>query len=862
MADGNYIIDTKIDSSDLNKDLKKAAREFDDFADEAKESNRDIQKSFDKVADKAEDVGKTIESSFDDAFGKFTGANIFADLAADALQNIGDAALDVAKQSIEAAADIKAENAQFEQTFKGVEKTARDALEGIADETGITATRMQKSYTSIYAFTKSIGAQTGDALDISSRAMLAAADSAAYYDVSIEEATETLQSFLKGNYENDAALGIAATETTRNAKANELYAKSFDKLTESQKVDVLLAMVEAGNEASGALGQAAREADSWTNILGELQELWRQLLGVIGSPIIENLGPFIQNITESLKKLVETTASENLAEGMETFQQAIDGIDAAFASTSQSIERNAITADYYKSRLEALEKAGLNTTESQREYANIVSALNDLYPDLNLQIDEQSKLLNQNSKAQLSNLETLKKKALYKAQEERYTAALQAQADAILEVQDAERALVRTQGERQTIETQLNAITGKSIDVLIKLYNRQQMIDSAAQTNIESAAGLTSAFYLMQGSMDTLTPEQMEMVSQLIALTNEEDRLKTEIENGNAVISEQDANLQQLNETLQETSGEFSTVSAGQADATAAAQETAATVQTLRQEYDAAKEAARLSIDSQIGYFDEMKVESDTSAAQIVENWRNQQSALENYADNMQKAIDLGLDQALVQQLSDGSAQSMSILDALVNDTDISVDDINAAFEGVSKSRDTVSSVMADVQTDMSSRLDELSENIQSEWGEMSGTVGAEIANMQQYINSLTGNTVYVDVVTRYIAGGYNSAPYSTPSGYAAEPSTAYVLPQNIPYLAQGAVIPPNAPFYAVLGDQKNGTNVEAPLETIKQALAEVMGEYGMDVNVEFTGELAALARILAPVITREQRRNAIARGL
>ena len=119
-----------------------------------------------------------------------------------------------------------------------------------------------------------------------------------------------------------------------------------------------------------------------------------------------------------------------------------------------------------------------------------------------------------------------------------------------------------------------------------------------------------------------------------------------------------------------------------------------------------------------------------------------------------------------------------------------------------------------------------------------------------------------MDVVTRYIAGGYNSAPYSTPSGYAAEPSTAYVLPQNIPYLAQGAVIPPNAPFYAVLGDQKNGTNVEAPLETIKQALAEVMGEYGMDVNVEFTGELAALARRGAPVITREQRRNAIARGL
>ena len=53
----------------------------------------------------------------------------------------------------------------------------------------------------------------------------------------------------------------------------------------------------------------------------------------------------------------------------------------------------------------------------------------------------------------------------------------------------------------------------------------------------------------------------------------------------------------------------------------------------------------------------------------------------------------------------------------------------------------------------------------------------------------------------------------------------------NIPYLAQGAVIPPNQQFLAVLGDQKKGTNVEAPLETIKQALREVMANSGSSGN-------------------------------
>ncbi|MBR4290672.1 MAG: hypothetical protein IKT52_08545 [Oscillospiraceae bacterium] len=81
----------------------------------------------------------------------------------------------------------------------------------------------------------------------------------------------------------------------------------------------------------------------------------------------------------------------------------------------------------------------------------------------------------------------------------------------------------------------------------------------------------------------------------------------------------------------------------------------------------------------------------------------------------------------------------------------------------------------------------------------------------------------------------------------------------KIPMLAQGAVIPPNREFMAVLGDQKHGTNIEAPLETIKQALAEVLAlqESGETVvTVNFTGDLAQLARVLKPAIETETRRR------
>ena len=78
----------------------------------------------------------------------------------------------------------------------------------------------------------------------------------------------------------------------------------------------------------------------------------------------------------------------------------------------------------------------------------------------------------------------------------------------------------------------------------------------------------------------------------------------------------------------------------------------------------------------------------------------------------------------------------------------------------------------------------------------------------------------------------------------------------SIPRLAQGTVIPPNREFLAVLGDQKSGTNIEAPLETIKQAVAEVLATQGSgDTVIKFTGDLAQLARVLKPVIEKEDRR-------
>lgn len=91
-------------------------------------------------------------------------------------------------------------------------------------------------------------------------------------------------------------------------------------------------------------------------------------------------------------------------------------------------------------------------------------------------------------------------------------------------------------------------------------------------------------------------------------------------------------------------------------------------------------------------------------------------------------------------------------------------------------------------------------------------------------------NTI-IDIVNLLIDG------VNFVSGAVGIPAIKEIPRVDIPMLATGAVIPPNAPFMAMLGDQKHGTNIEAPLDTIKQAVREVMGS-GSGGKYQFTAQI------------------------
>ena len=244
----------------------------------------------------------------------------------------------------QAAGDADALRSQFTQVFGDMESDAASRLQAIADDTGVFVNRMKSSFTQIAAFSKTTGLEEAEALEIADRAMQAVTDSAAFYDRSIEDVTESMRSFLKCNFEQDAALGLSATETTRNAAANELYGKSFKDLSEAEKQFTLLKMVEDANKASGALGQAARESDTWTNQLGNLKQALTDMKAAVGATflkpavvVLKVLVNLIQRVTHAIEGLMEengllTRATERYHALVKRLQPAIERMVQTFSN--------------------------------------------------------------------------------------------------------------------------------------------------------------------------------------------------------------------------------------------------------------------------------------------------------------------------------------------------------------------------------------------------------------------------------------------------------------------------------------------------------------------------------------------------
>lgn len=799
------------------------------------------------------------------------------------------------KKALETAASVNAANSAMSQTFGELENAALAAISRVADESGILETRLKSIAPGIYAFAKTSGMDSASALGMMKEALQVAADSAAYYDRSLEDTSDTLKSFLKGNYANDAALGLSATEYTRNAAAMKLYGKSFQNLSEAQKQLTLLQMVKDANDLSGAAGQAAREADGWENVIGNLKEAWKQLIAVIGQPVLKLAIPVVQSMTAALQRMTEiANAAWRALQKVFGWEDA-DAIQAATKAQQKLTGAVEETADAQKGALAGFDEIQIlsdKTAETATASAGADAALEDL-----------TKVADKDGG---------------KIPLEFDTSGIEAAVKAVQTVVDRIKAILSSLARwaETTIKPQfgklfdaiapaLPAIQTKVQEAFSGLSGIASQAFAGVKTNIETmfsnvgslaaplgeyfttqlpefiSAGITSIGTILLGLFDSFNLVFGDILG--IAQTFSEGFLSYVLPVLTEFGSQSMVTLTQVFEDVKKI---FDSVWH---------EGIAPFFERLAKYWNEAWESVKKVWDEHgQPIFDGIRGVFKNMGEILMNVWTG---LIKPVWDNFMQSLDWLWEQHL-KPLWDNILEFVATLvecaTKIYNNViapiakwvqqtlyPIIVNTINTIWNVISNVVGFIIDTVSNIIQYLKGLIEFITGVFTLDFDQaLSGLQDMTDAVINQLISLFEGAVnIIIDLINGMINGvvtginvvinALNSIKVDIPDwvpiwggkkfGINLSPLTAPQIPKlSIPRLATGAVIPPNREFLAVLGDQKQGTNVEAPLETIKQAFREALaesGSSGRQMNVVLQVGRRELARTVVELSREEQQR-------
>ena len=229
------------------------------------------------------------------------------------------------------------------------------------------------------------------------------------------------------------------------------------------------------------------------------------------------------------------------------------------------------------------------------------------------------------------------------------------------------------QEEYEAQSTRLKELYIEQAEISARLEEAQKALNTAQETG----SGNTRT---LQNDVDALTAAQEENASQIAevkAATDEYEAIqKAAEEKVKTMTSAVEGLISEMNE--------------------------------LQAAYEESYNAAMESIDGQLGLFNELDGSAKTSIDNLIGTLQGQVSYMETYAANIQKAMELGVDEGLIKKLSDGSEESAQILAAIVEGGEEDIAALNEQLAKVEKGKEAFSETVAEMETDFSDQMEEL----------------------------------------------------------------------------------------------------------------------------------------------------------
>lgn len=285
--------------------------------------------------------------------------------------------------------------------------------------------------------------------------------------------------------------------------------------------------------------------------------------------------------------------------------------------------------------------------------------------------------------------------------------------DALIGVTDAELssllARAEAQEEYESQVARLGELTSQQAEIEARLTEARLALNDA---ELEGAGNTQE----LKNNINELTAAQEENAAQIAAL-----------EEASSAYGEQQREAARKTETM-----------------TARVEDLQAEMEALEQSYQESYEAAYESISRQMGLFEDLDAKADASISDLIDSLARQAEAMDEYAANIQKAMELGVDQGLVKKLSDGSEESAKILAEIVASGKTEIAALNEEFRKVEQGKEDFSRTIAELEEDFSKKMDDVNRELNNTIAELDQHEAAWNAgknNIQGLIDGTLGMT-------------------------------------------------------------------------------------------------------------------------
>lgn len=214
---------------------------------------------------------------------------------------------------VSASAEVSNEVGTFQNVFGQYSDTVMKSMDDLSKKTGVVSTRLMNNITTISSKFRTLGYSMEESIDLASDSLSMATDLASYWGMELDDAINNLDAFMNGQYKMARNIGIYADDTTVAEYAVQQgvikTTKEFSSLTDAMQQNIRLDFAKETMKTMGALDSASKGADDYLNVVGNLNETWRQFKASLGEPILQNVViPVMKTFTgvlESARKKIE-----------------------------------------------------------------------------------------------------------------------------------------------------------------------------------------------------------------------------------------------------------------------------------------------------------------------------------------------------------------------------------------------------------------------------------------------------------------------------------------------------------------------------------------------------------------------------